>query len=662
MSVVGQSRTGRLALGLYALVFTVVTLAFFRRFPIPEFIPKLAALLSAVWFAYALHCIGRFARTIFAPPSHDAGVWSNRLTNGLLGFGLFSILVLFIGWVLPGDLQLKLRVVLGLMVAASAADWILMERRLAALRTPRWNVPALLMALPAAGAIASFISSFSPITHYDSLVYHLALPALYLRQGGIGAVPFNLYSLFPAATEMNFLFILGTLPAPEYTINLLGWLLAFGIGAALAEWCERLAGIESSWISIVLWWTAPLVLLLSQGAYVEIPLAAATFLALRWHVAGRRSGDLHSLALAGVFSGLAMSIKYTGAITIAILGIDLLILASRRKLSWRCLLLFAGGAVLCPAPWLLKNLLTVGNPVFPFFYRFLGGNVGWTRSTADGYFKMLTEYGAQSNVIADLFSGLWRDAATQGVRGGFDVLGDFGWPLILFGAPLGFIVGKEREEVRFLSAYALVHFAGWYLSKPVLRFLVSLFPLAVLLTTVALRGLTLERGRIVRWLTAALVIPWIASNVFIYGLAAGELRLFAVPFGKVSREEFLRQRLSFYPTFKNVSESLAPGERVLLIGEQRTYHLAAPFISSNLFAPSPIAALCNESDTPAAIMKGLQRIGVSFIVLSETEVERLGGLRRFGFTEAGETEFRHFLSEQTTLISADRGVLLYRLK
>lgn len=657
-----RSAVIKAALAIYAVLIGSIMAGFLFRYPIPEFLAKLASVLSALWYVYALHALGRLLRSAAEPyvgGTADLGDWGNRLTNAITGFGVLGFVVIVLGWAVPGDLHLKLRLVFGCLVAVSATDFFLRRQSGKIISWPKWEAPMILAALPAAGCLASFLTSFTPITHYDSLVYHLALPAIYLRDGVIGAVPYNLYSFFPAATEMNFLFILGSLPAPEYTINLAGWILALGLGAAVAEWAASIGGKEQGWVATFLWWTAPLVLLLSQGAYVDLPLAAATFVAVRWWVAGR-ADDRGAILWSGLACGLAFSIKYTGALTFIILAVDAAFLVARRKLKWKKLAILVGAAAIFPLPWLLKNLFTIGNPVFPFLYRSVGGSVGWTAATADGYFRVLTEYSGRSNVLIDLVSGFWHPAGSGAARGGFDVLGDFGWPVILFGAPLAVVLRSDRDDIKFLSAYALAHFIGWYASKPVLRFLIGVFPVGVVLASTAIQSL-FSRGRQTKVVTAILFAPWIVSNIFMFGLVAGELRLFSVPFGRFERTEFLRQRLAFYPTFEALNAGLPPGERVLVIGEQRTYHLAVPFVSSNLFAPSPIADFCNGAPETAKVAEQLRGMSVSTIVMNEAEIQRLGGLKRFGFTEEGENALRRFLADSTTVISQDRGVYLHRI-
>ncbi len=645
------------ALAIYGLAVSGILGSYFLKYPIPEFWAKILATTGAFWLAFALNALGASAIWLVGwliPVGwiRSLGPWNSRLLKGSAGFALLTFTVFILGWTLPGALHRNLQIVVVVLAVLSVAAAILRPVRVP--NSPR-VAPVVLVIVPAAGVLAAFLSSFSPVTYYDSLVYHLALPAIYLRDGQIGSVAYNLYSAFPGGCEAFFTFILGVIPVPEYTINVFGWIIALSLGAAVAEWTVQISGKRAGWISIALWWTMPPVLLLCQGGYVDIPLAAATYLSVRSMAAWLTDPESGATpAFAGFFCGLAISIKYTGAITGLILLAALCITRWKKDGVLKHALIFASAALILPLPWLIKNAVSLGNPVFPFLYRFLGGDVGWTGETASGYFSLLTEYSNRSNLIVDLLTP-WNGVSS---RGGFDVLGDFGWPLLMLAAIPAPLL-SSKKEVRLLSGYFALHAVLWFFSKPVLRFLVPAMPIATLLAAVAISALISHRSMLARQFTVLMTTAWISSNVFLYGLAADELKLFAVPFGQFDSNEFLERRLAFYPTFERLNAEMKSGEKVLLVGEQRTYHLKVPFLTSNLFAPSPVAGVCNQAHSLNDISRFLSDNAVTRILVSEGEVKRLGGYERFGFTQAGEVAFKSFLANRAKPMSSDRGVNLF---
>ena len=54
----------------------------------------------------------------------------------------------------------------------------------------------------AAGLAATWLAALSPPVFYDALVYHLALPNLWLLRGRMEHLPGVVYSVFPQAAEV----------------------------------------------------------------------------------------------------------------------------------------------------------------------------------------------------------------------------------------------------------------------------------------------------------------------------------------------------------------------------------------------------------------------------------------------------------------------------
>ena len=102
---------------------------------------------------------------------------------------------------------------------------------------------------------------------------------------------------------------------------------------------------------------------------------------------------------AGLFAGWAVGIKYTGGLSVILVG---LLIASRllkvdRHDAMKGFCLYAGSALLVFAPWMIKNTLYLGNPVFPFFYLWGMKTLNpWVNQAAAGYFAGITEYYSRS--------------------------------------------------------------------------------------------------------------------------------------------------------------------------------------------------------------------------------------------------------------------------
>ena len=240
------------------------------------------------------------------------------------------------------------------------------------------------------------------------------------------------------------------------------------------------------------------------------------------------------------------------------------------------------------------------------------------------------------------------------------MLGDFGWGIFFMGVPFSILIHWKDKLVRFLSIYGLLNFLLWVLTKPVLRFLIPILPLGIVLTALLIERFIFSSQNFKKVFSSFLTVPWILSNFFIYFLITSEIQPFAVTLGIESREHFLNRRLGFYPVYQYANQNLGPHDKILLLGEQRTYHLKIPFVGSNIFAPSILAQWCNSSKNSNEIGNFFQNERITHLIISRDEIKRLGGLKRFGFSADGENMLNQFLNKNGKALQDIRGVQLFQ--
>jgi len=303
-------------LGLYGSLIAVVIPSFFLEYPIPEMYEKSAALAAAFFLLMAITQIGQTILHFLLPKNQQEPLHPLWHLNFGLGLGCLALgsVILGLGWLVPGSLSIKLRILKFSLLVPFAWGLVRAWKSRSAINLIKiepLTVMEILWTIMAAGGIVfTFITCFSPITYYDSLVYHLGLPNTYILNDRIGAVPFNLYSYFPANTEMIFLFVLSQLPQPDYTINLFCFALSFSLSLGLLAWIrhetKRIYGLSA----MGLWWTMPAVVFLSVGAYVDIALAFFIFLAVYGFLKSIQTSSSYGwMAISGLMAGTAMATK-----------------------------------------------------------------------------------------------------------------------------------------------------------------------------------------------------------------------------------------------------------------------------------------------------------------------------------------------------------------
>jgi hypothetical protein len=474
-----------------------------------------------------------------------------------------------------------------------------------------------------------------PPHQYDSLVYHLALPQEYLRAGRLYAPAGIVYAHFPQNGEMLFTLALdlgSDVLAQMYmwlaTALTIGWLLTFGRRiTAAAPWAAVLVATHTA------------VLLMSSTTYVEplvmlwMTAALLTFVTFEDISEGRRG----ALLLAALFMGLALGAKYYAGLLAVLLVL---------RLAWRghakAAILFAAVAGAAFAPWLVKNWIFAGNPVFPFLYKlFPATKIGWTAELAAGYFQVLTEYGHAHGFLRDLVSLpvlLFHNPLRFG--GGMDVLGDLGWDLTLWLWAYGLWAAWKGRGPKGLALLTALYAAGWFSTGVVLRFLTALAPAMALVGAAGVAAWREKAAPPARALAAGAAGVLIASHLFLlffvqdaFGAASTLLEL-------EDRGTFLARKLEYYPCAV-ASAGLPPEARILVVGEQRGYYIPRAHLSATVHAPNLYVRRANEASSPEDLARALRGDGFTHVLLVPREALRLGdgvGV----FTERGAANWKGF--------------------
>ena len=221
-------------------------------------------------------------------------------------------------------------------------------------------------AAAAAGAsllLLAWFEAASPPARFDALVYHLALPARFVDQHSVGLTAENPFWGMPLLGEMLYTWAMAL--GRAQTAALLGWAVA-------ALTVLGVAGVGKGWGNRI-GWVAPLALLggstlASSPGWAYVDWWAALFglgvlIALDRY---RQSRESQALLLAGAMAGFACGVKYTAWIALPA-GFFAVWLCGRDRAAFKQALMFLVVGLAVAAPWLVKNMLGAGAPLFPYF-------------------------------------------------------------------------------------------------------------------------------------------------------------------------------------------------------------------------------------------------------------------------------------------------------
>lgn len=592
-------------------------------------------ILAALWLVFvALGCGLWWWRWVKPAQSQ---VSDQVLFSFGMGFGTIGLLMLLIG--LLGWLSRPFLLSLMLLLTLISIPTIMPFSR--QLKTVQWKRPSLLITIYLTMTIGlAFTFALLPPTSWDSLSYHLQGPALYLQAGRIFS-DIDLFSLnYPFLLEM--VFMLGMGIRSDVTAQLIHFFFAFLLAGIVYSLAVNSLKLKQGWTAVLLLFAVPMVLMLAPTSYNDVALVFVTLASLyafsQWH----EKEDVHWLILSGVFSGLAISLKYTSFLLPSVIGLLLIWQYWRepRRLL-RLLIAFALPTFLVAVAWYVKNWVFMGNPIYPFVFN---GRY-WSE------FRALAHRAPGSGIGFDPVAILTAPyALTLGINdsGGDSAIG----PLFLALLPTVLLYGVSRMvqkapyAFRLLLVYVAASYGFWLLgainSGPMwqARFMLPAF--AALCPIMAwiiddIKRFDHTQFSLKRFINLVLAI------VLLFGLVTqvGEwlaLNPLAVVVADRSREAYLEFSLgALYEASTEMTETLPPDAVVQFLWEPRTYYCGLDCRSDlSLDKYSYLEHLHTHPDAiaQALIEEGVTHLfihdlGLQFVIEEESYLVRPADLEAF---------------------------------
>ena len=239
---------------------------------------------------------------------------------------------------------------------------------------PGWWTRLLILVL----AVTALHASLPPDTR-DELSYHLVVPRMWALQGDWWLPADNFHTLFPGNCELlwGWADAVGGPLAPRFLT------LAFAMLTllVLAHWLEEV--VADRWArgaSLVFLAVTPALLTAAVICYVEWPMLL--FLVLGWRLSripDGEAGSPHPIWSAALW-GAAAGMKYTALAFVGLLGLEWVLSLIRNRLPRRAIAaaaLVTLAVALLALPWLARNLIATGDPIYP-----LGAAVAPSAATA----------------------------------------------------------------------------------------------------------------------------------------------------------------------------------------------------------------------------------------------------------------------------------------
>ncbi len=538
-----------------------------------------AGALFAVWF------LDGGLALLWTGAGIGLGLWLMRLvrletagslryaTAGGLGLGVLALAVLGLG--LAGWLS---RPSLGLLAIAGLCGWLPVLREIDAItireamrRRPTgwaiWLVPAVVLGVAlVAVAIPPGIlwNSLGDPHAYDVLEYHLQVPREWYELGRIVPLKHNAFSYFPFGMEMHFLAMMHLAGGPwagMYAAQFMS--LAHMVLAALAihgitvavlahrgigtKGSDTSRAVMAAAVAVTAFVAVPWTVLLGTIAYNEAGLLLYAALAIAWTI--RQETTSRQWIMGGAFAGLACGCKYTGVPMMLILWpLALLGSGQWQTAKLKRIVLYCAVGMATFSPWLVRNLIWTGNPVFPEATRLLG-RAHFSEGQVQRWEAAHTVSEKQRPVAARL-EAFGREVFADG-RYGYVF-----WPLAI----AAIIYLWRRREARTLAVFILLLAVFWLgVTHVQSRFyVVAVVPAAILI---------------------GILCGIISSQWWIFGVAAASLVLAAPLFHGALWPAAQFQAFGLYDLSRfdeAIKTRCESGRKLALVGDARAFLYVMP--------------------------------------------------------------------------------------
>lgn len=441
-----------------------------------------------------------------------------------------------------------------------------------------------------------------PVLEHDDNVYHLTIPRVYLEDHALTRMPSSLFANMPHIVEVLYTIPMapGDFVAPKvFTYSIALWTLV-----ALVAFARPLAGEFGAGLLALVFVSGKNVQWHLGLAYVEpvigFFLLCACLAFWRW----RATRDDGLLRVVAVGCGMAVASKYSAwGFAAAILGVTAFAAIRARARGVFALALIP---LALAAPWLVKNALYTGNPLYPNLYGTFDGAY-WSKIQELHLLRSVSYAGGPEKTLASYLLLPWRLVT----RDTFFFSPCTAMSLMALFVAAFAMPSNRRAPRAELLAIAAAGFASWAFSVQQGRFLVAWAPVMALAAALGLAPLLHAGGR---WARAALFAAIVA-------LGAYQLTAQLYPFAPrtesffVPRSELI-QKNGNYALCEYLNREVPEGGKVLALWDNRFFFLRREVEAESAYeAPTGLARL-RARGSPRGFAEDLAAAGFTHVAMN----------------------------------------------
>jgi len=288
------------------------------------------------------------------------------------------------------------------------------------------------------------------------------------------------------------------------------------------------------------------------------------------------------------------------------------------------LALFGGVVALFVSPYLIKNYLITGNPVYPVAYNIFGG-----RWLAPEQVERMLAYVDSHGMGHD-----WRHMLmlpwniTAYGKAGFPNFDATITPLWLILFPALLLTRPNPPVVRWSALVCIIYFLSWAAYTHITRYMMPMFPLLSLACAHTIVALEEKAGRLsegfATWFkTGAILVcgfVWLSFSYFYPPRVPAEFG--PVVWGDQTREEFLTEKVPNYQAFNYINNKLPADARLMFFWDNRGYFCDRPKIGDSVIEAPSMIELVHDAGSAEAFRLTLAEMGVTHVMFNKLFLTR----------------------------------------
>lgn len=505
----------------------------------------------------------------------------------------------------------------------------------------------LLLVLLIVGVIlAIFTLASVPPVDRDALTHHLFIPKLYLQHGGIYEIPEILFSYYPMNLDLLYMIPLyfGNDIVPKY----IHFFFSLLTSVLVYYYLKPRTSLPYALLGSLFFLSIPNIIKLSISAYVDLGLVffstASLFLVFRWL---NNDYKIRHLLLAGICSGLAAGVKYNGIITIVILTLIVPYFyirssgrsrGSDRKSLGYCFV-FIIMVMLTFSPWLIKNYMWTGNPIYPLHNSFFNPSLKLEIPTNNTNLAIPQSNSDLENPFVlrkILYKETWWQTLLLPVRFFFEGEDDKPQffdgklnPFLLFLPMLAFIRKAPSSRI-LLEKQALLLFAvlffffTFFQQVTRIRYIVSMIPSLVILSMFGLQNLFILISEIrftsiqnfCKICVCLIPVTFLSYN---FGYLLKQFKIIhplAYLSGEINRDQYISYFRPEYPAIQFLNKLPEQTKTLAIFLGNRGYYFDKPVQFDLQDASSLIFSLVKNLKNEKQISEEFQRQNISHFLVN----------------------------------------------